>query len=508
MSADVVPHVAEQSPERPPAARPSMKGRRWKLMLTAGLLIIALATGFLLWPRSASSSLDGTRLTHTIRRGDLEVTVRESGILESGENTEIKCKVRGQNTVIWVVEGGTEVKKGDELVRLDTLFIEEQINERSKYAHWSRSGAERSTADVARAKLAIDEYLKGRYNAQLMTLEKDLAIAESNLRTAKNMLEHARLMADRGYVSALEVEQREFNVTQSELEVEVKLTDIDVLKKFTKEEQLETLRGTLAADTARNAADIERAYADAHRRDRALEELEYCVITAPRDGLVIYPSAAKWKTAPDIEEGASVHKDQILLLMPDLSNMQVKVGVHESLVDRVNEGLPVRVTLTDRRITGEVAKVASVAQPAGWWTGNLVKYETVVQLPADEGLKPGMSAEVEIILATHRDVLMVPVAAVAETSEGHVCWVRNGEEPEKRIVTLGDGNDSFLVVEAGLQEGDKVILNPFAFIKEAQDDALQPLDEAATDEDASSESESVTTPSKEAPATTASAGAS
>ena len=491
--------VARQSPSQPsdaPAARPSMTGRRWKLTLTAGLMIIAAAIAFTLWPKKSNSAVGGTRLTHTVRRGDLEVTVREAGILESGENTEIKCKVRGQNTVIWVVEGGTEVKQGDELVRLDTLFIEEQINERSKYAHWSRSAAERSTADVARAKLAIDEYLKGRFNAQLMTLEKDLAIAESNLRTAKNMLEHARLMADRGYVSALEVEQREFNVTQSELEVEVKQTDIDVLKKFTKEEQLETLRGTLAADTARNAADVERAYADAHRRDRALEELEYCVIKAPRDGLVIYPSAAKWKTAPDIEEGASVHKDQILLLMPDLSNMQVKVGVHESIVDRVSQGLPVRVTLTDRQIQGEVAKIASVAQPAGWWTGNVVKYETVVQLPADEGLKPGMSAEVEIILATHRDVLKIPVAAVAETSEGHVCWVRNGEDPEKRTLTLGDGNDSFMIVEQGLSEGDNVILNPFALIQEAQDDALKPLSDGLDDDEnakAKPETESKTT---------------
>ena len=42
---------------------------------------------------------------------------------------------------------------------------------------------------MARAELAIPEYLEGRYRSQLMTLEKDLAIAESNLLTAQNMLE-------------------------------------------------------------------------------------------------------------------------------------------------------------------------------------------------------------------------------------------------------------------------------------------------------------------------------
>ncbi len=462
-------------------------GRNSKLWLIGGLVTVIAATAWAIWPARGSSEIAGTALTHRVTRGDLQVIVREQGTLESGENTEIKCKVRGQNTVISVVEGGTEVKKGDVLVRLDTLFIEEQINERSKYALWSRSASERSKADVARAELAVSEYLggedeNGRFQSQLMTLEKDLAISESNLRTAQNMLDHAAVMAERGYVSKLDVEQKEFNVTQAKLEVEVKKTNIDVLQKFTRKEELETLRGTLAADRARHEADVERAFADAQRRDRALEELGYCVIKAPRDGLVIYPSAAKWKTAPDIEEGASVHKDQILLLMPDLSQMQVKVGVHESIIDRVHKGLPARVVLTDRKIDGEVSSVATVTQPAGWWTGNVVKYDTIVALPNVGNLKPGMSAEVQIIIATHRDVLKIPVAAVTETDGSYFCWVKTTDGPEKRQITLGDSNDVFIVVEEGISEGDDVFLNPLAFIEEAQEDVLQPIASGASDE--------------------------
>ena len=172
-------------------------------------MVAVVASAAALIPGASSSREIGPKLTHTITRGDLIVTVTEQGILESSENTEIKCKVRGRSTVIWVIEGGTEVKPGDELVRLDTLVIEDAISERTKYAHWSRSAAERSKADVARAELAISEYLEGRYRSQLMTLEKDLAIAESNLRTAQNMLDHAEMMAERGYVSELEVEEQD-----------------------------------------------------------------------------------------------------------------------------------------------------------------------------------------------------------------------------------------------------------------------------------------------------------
>ena len=114
-------------------------------------------------PSQDSSSL----LTHKIARGDLLVTVIEQGTLESSENTEIKCKVRGSNTVIWVVENGTYVEPGDDLVRLDTLFMEEQIAERTKYALWTRSGAERSRANLARAKLAVGEYEHGRFHSRV-----------------------------------------------------------------------------------------------------------------------------------------------------------------------------------------------------------------------------------------------------------------------------------------------------------------------------------------------------
>lgn len=456
-------------------------------------IVVAMATVAVAISRGKHSRDAGPRLRHTVARGDLDVTVIEQGTLESSENTEIKCEVRGQNTVIWVIESGSQVQAGDELVRLDTLFIEEQIAERSKYAHWSRSAAERSKADVTRAELAISEYLEGRYLSSLATMEKDLAIAESNLLTSKNMLEHAQRMSERGYVSALEVEEKEFSVTQSSLDVDVKKTQIDVLKRFTKAMELETLRGNLAANRARHEADKERAYADAHRRDRALEELEHCVVKAEKSGLVIYPSAAAWKNAPDIEEGATVHQDQVLLLMPDLSKMQVKVGIHESVIDRVKPGLTALVTVPDRTLQGEVVSVASVTSPAGWWTGNVVKYETIIQLPSVEGLKPGMSAEVEVILARHKDVLMVPVSSVLETSEGAFCWVKTSGQPQRRAVTLGDTNDIFIIVDSGLEEGNEVILNPLALIDEAQRDVLKPQQEAVQENEQGNVSESTKT---------------
>ena len=468
-----------QSPlQTPPALdrdnRQRSSRRRWWLGgLVAIGLVAVVASAAALIPDAGSSLKIGPELTHTITRGDLVVTVTEQGTLESSENTEIKCKVRGQSTVIWVVESGTEVNKGDELVKLDTLALEEAIAERRKYAHWTKSGEERCRANMERARLAIPEYLEGRYRSQLMSLEKDLAIAESRLRTAQSMLDHTEMMAERGYVSELDVEEKTFALTQAKLNVELTMTRIDVLKEFTKAMELETLKGNLKAAEARFAAEEERAKQDQARLDQALEELEYCVVKAERSGLVIHPKAARWKNAPEIEEGATVHKDQVLLLMPDLSKMQVKVGIHESIVDRIKPGMTARITLPDKKLEGEVSSVASVTRPAGWWTGNVVKYDTIIELPSVEGLKPGMSAEVEVIIDRHENVLAVPVAAVVETAEGDFCWLPSAGGTERRSLSLGDSNDQYIVVEAGLEEGDQVVLNPLDLIEEAQREALK-----------------------------------
>ncbi len=441
-----------------------------------------VASAAVLIPGANSSRQIGPLLTHTITRGELIVTVTEQGTLESADNTEIKCRVRGQNTIIWVIESGAVVKPGDELVRLDTLMIEDAIAERTKYAYWTKSGAERARADVARAELAIPEYLEGRYRSQLMTLEKDLTIARSNLLTAQNMLAHAEKMAERGYVSELDVEEKTFAVTRAELEVDFKKTQIDVLTRFTKAMELETLNGNLNAARARYAAEAERSLQDTARRDLAIEELEYCVMKAERSGLVIYPKAEKWKRAPEIEEGATVHRDQILLLMPDLSRMQVKVGIHESMIDRIKPGLAARITLPDKTLDGEVSSVASVTGAAGWWTGNVVKYDTIIKLPSVKGLKPGMSAEVEVIINRHADVLTIPAAAVVETAQRDFCWVKTADRVKRRALQLGDTNDTFIVVKAGLKEGDEVVLDPMASITEAQTLVLKPLDKAKSRE--------------------------
>ena len=422
----------------------------------------------------------GPRLTHIVTRGELLVSVTEQGILESSENIEIKCKVRGANIpILWVIESGTEVKPGDVLVRLETLDFEDRVNEVVKWVHATRSFAERSKADLANAETAIPAYLEGSYNSRLMTLKKDLAIAEASLGTAQNMLNHAQVMAERGYVSALEIDEKTIAVTQAEMNVAAKKTEIEVLENFTKKMELETLNGNLKVTTARHEADKEREKNLAEQRVLCEGDLANCIVKAERSGLVIHPTAEPWKWTPEIEVGATVYMGQTLLLMPDLSQMQVKVGIPEAIVHRIQPGLDTRITLRGETLHGQVSSVATVTAPTSKWTGNIVTYDTIIKLPSGKGLMPGMSAEVEVIIARYSDVLTIPVAAVAGTTEAQFCWVKTSDGPQRRSLQLGDTNDVYTVVKGGVNEGDEVFLNPVAF-EQTGTEVLKPLDKAET----------------------------
>jgi multidrug efflux pump subunit AcrA (membrane-fusion protein) len=474
MSTDMLP---KNNPNTSPGEwQDSSSGGWWKRGLLTVVVISVLASAVVLIPGAISTKEPETRLTHTIQRGDLLVSVIEQGTLESFHNTEIKCKVRGSSTVTWVIGSGTVVEPGDELVRLDTKRIEEEVSLGRTNVFEATATMEETKADLAAARIAIDAYLDGRFRSRLKSLETGLAIAKSNLQSAEKMLAHSKLLFKRGYVTELELEGNTFTVTQAELELKVAETRVDVLQRFTKEMELESMNGRVTYTTIKLKADEAGLAMDEKRRDRAIEELESCVIRAEKAGMVIYPTAEAWKNQPDITEGARVTKDQVLLIMPELSKMQVKVGIHESIIDRVKKGMVARIRLPEIELFARVSSVAAITKPAGWWTGNVVKYDTIVELPDVGGLKPGMTAEVEVIIARHVNVLKIPVAAVVQTEDGDFCWVQTAEETMKIPLTLGDSNDVFIEVKQGLKEGDKVILNPIAMIKEAENEAGTTVD--------------------------------
>ena len=445
-----------------------------KRIVIVFLLIAGVSAVGAIAPRFIQTAKTVKHLTHTVTVGDLTVTVTENGAVESSNNKEIKCLVQGGSTVLWVIEAGTMVSPGDELIRLDQSKIEDKILQQRIVYETAVANKITAESDVAVAEISITEYLEGSYRETRSLVEKEIFEAEQSLRKTELAYDSAVRLTSKGVLKSLQLEGEKFAVDSSRKDLELKKTKLESLEKYSKEKMLQQLRSTLRAAKAKLASFEASLELEKIRLDREKLQLENCVVRADTSGMVIFPSMAAWKDTPDITEGAAVREQQTLLVIPDVSKMQVKVGIHESKVDRLRVGMPAKVQMQDLVLDGEVSEIAEVTRPAGWWTGNLVKYDTKVAIKPHAGLKPGMSAIVDVVLAKHENALTIPVASIVEGKDGFVCWIETEQGVKKRAIRLGDTNDEFSVVLDGLAEGEKIILNPMAFVDEAQTLAIQP----------------------------------
>ncbi len=177
-----------------------------------------------------------------------------------------------------------------------------------------------------------------------------------------------------------------------------------------------------------------------------------------------------------IEEGASVRERQKIIRIPDLKDMVVNVKVHEAKVNHVRPGqsATIRVeAVRDEVFPGTVKTVATTADTQSWFSASGVQLYTVaVSIDAEvEGLKPGMSAVVEIQCGKETDKITVPVQAVVERDGQNYCYVLppGQRTPEIRRVIIGASNDTMVAVENDtLKEGETVIENLPAVIKEEE----------------------------------------
>jgi uncharacterized membrane protein YukC len=74
------------------------------------------------------------------------------------------------------------------------------------------------------------------------------------------------------------------------------------------------------------------------------------------------------------------------------------------------------------------------------------------------------------------------VAAVAEQQGKYFCWVKSGNGTQRRELKIGDTDDQFIIVQAGVKEGDEAVINPLAYVEEAQKEALKPMSGIKSDE--------------------------
>jgi len=503
--------------------------RRWSRLAIAGGAVAALAAGLALWAglggQPAKAPASGK--TAVAVRKPLLVSITESGEVDAKRSTVVRCGVEGTSTVVWVIEEGTLVQEGEELVRLDSADLEEKLRTQEMAYKTAKAAFEKADkayliaksnrqSDLANARLTVkfalldlrkylgadlaetvvrakgetdfdalvhDHRLGGEALQQKRKLESDIGLAEEELKRAKSTVEWTRKLEERGYVTGTELEADELAAQRKEVELGQARTALDLFLKyeFPKEAEkyytdwLEAGRERDRVD-ARTQSDVDTAKTDLDNKREALrleetnlakarEQLAAATITAPQPGMVVYHTGRgrRWGSDEPLEAGSTVRHQQALIRLPDLSEMNVEVRLHESVVKQVATGDPavVRIdALPEVRLTGAVTKIAVMPDRTNWWLNpGLKTYTTEVTLDeTPKGLKPGMSAQVEILVDRRDDVLQVPISAVHMEKGFQVVYVRASGGIETRRVTVGLSNQQRVEIVDGLETGEPVYL--------------------------------------------------
>jgi HlyD family secretion protein len=181
----------------------------------------------------------------------------------------------------------------------------------------------------------------------------------------------------------------------------------------------------------------------------AREALSRTVLRAPFDATVL---------STHIEEGEVSTPGAPLVVLADTSELHVDADFDEADIGRVSVGMPAEVTLDaflGERFAGHVTEIApAVTQDL---RGNRA-ISVRVSLPTDLRFRVGMSADVDVVVATRTSVLSVPPTAVMGRGTDRAVYVVEGGVARRRPIDVGITTWEAVEVTRGLRAGDRVVL--------------------------------------------------
>ena len=431
-------------------------------------------------------------LTVPAKRSNLEFVRGSRGVVESGPTVDLLCNVVGGTTILKIVPEGKAVKKGEILAELDSSTLKDQlVNQRitTKSAEASYVNA-KLTRELAEVAVREDHSRQALEIADLTGLIDD---GKAAIRRTEERLEHHRAAALR--VEAM-LRERGGAKTSADVVAEVDLRDrideaeraleherrslsqsegkLEILRKYTHPRTIQELGIAVKRAHMNELAKQVAWELEASKEPKLERQIALCTLVAPIDGLVVYgndPLRTRAGNPSSIEEGATVRERQRIIRIVDVdAPMQVYLQVPEAWVDRLAPRMRVRVKVDafpDQVLEGEIVEIASLPDPNLSANRPVKIYPTLVRLDrAFPGLRPGMTANAEIVITRRENIIAVPIEAFhLRDDKPELAVKRPDGSVEWREVVAGVTDDQKVEVKEGLHEGDQVILDPSQYVQ-------------------------------------------
>jgi HlyD family secretion protein len=368
-----------------------MKKTYWIII---GIVVLSLG-GFRYWNNN-SEQRNISFETALIEKGNIEMVISASGTLNATNTVEVGTQVSGVIENV-LVDFNDRVKTDQVIARLDARNLQANLEQ-------AKASVLQAQVQLEQKKRAYD--LTQQYNSEngkdLTVLEAEASVEQvrTQMELAQRNYERYKDLYEKGVVAKVDFETRESDYKRLKASFEsvyaslnrtkANVSKVDVQKSF---EDLRTAEANLASAKA--------------GMEKAKINLDYAIIRAPIDGVVLSRNIEVGQTV-----AASFSTPVLFIIANDLTKMEIEASIDEADIGFIKEGQSVNFTVDayiDKTFEGKVEEIR--LQPEV--VSNVVTYAVIVSAANDDMmLMPGMTANLDVIAAQRKKVLMAPVAAL------------------------------------------------------------------------------------------------
>lgn len=443
-----------------------------------------------------------------VRRSDLVIGTLVRGTANAKEKHKLFPEASYRNTLTWIEEENTHVKKGDVVVTFETQALIEDIENRRLNIETQQKTLDikreerrillsenASALRVARDQMESAEEEFTRYYKYDGKKEKESKVEA--VTSAEKTYDEKRKDYLKKQDEILNTIYDDETARQKALDSLDKVRDdmngkekaykdavyaLRIFKKYTHPNRITSKKNALdqarlnyervqvsaASRVIQKDNDITRTEHALKKSQEELERVESYLpmmeIKAPIDGILVYGDADRRSDRRiQIEVGMDVGRRQVVATIPEMDNLVVDFELPEQFRHRVNEGSRVVVTpdsMPSIKLPGRISEIAVVPVNQIQWnrTSPKIYHSQIILDEQNENLVSGMNVQIEIIEAELFNVLNIPVEAVFEEDGTFFVYLNSAGGPRQQIVELGKSNDQYVHIVAGLSEGDEVYL--------------------------------------------------
>jgi HlyD family secretion protein len=349
-------------------------------IVMVGILAVAGALSY--WALGRNRTPESSIVKAKIEKGSIRISVNATGTLEALRTVQVGSQISGQISALHA-DYNSVVKQGQLLAEIDPRTFKSQV-----LTEQAQLASANARMQSAQADLINQE-------ANLVQVQANLRVTEVANENAALLYERSKQLMQRGLVAASDNDIARTNAESAAAKVEqaqaaVKQAQAQIRSRQASVEQVQS-------DIVGANAQLERAQIN----------LELTKIYSPVDGVVISRSVDIGQTV-----AASLSAPVLFLIANDLSRMQVKASVDEADIGKITDDVQVSFSVDaypNDVFSGMINEVRLEPQTVQ----NVVTYNVIVDVGNPQlKLKPGMTANLTVIVDQHDDVLTVPNTAL------------------------------------------------------------------------------------------------